>query len=436
MTRDAFDAVIIGAGPAGSSAAILLARAGWTVALVEKQSFPRRKVCGECIAASNLPLLDALGIGPAFEAAAGPELRTMTLMRGSRQARADLPAADGPTHRWGRALGRETLDTLLLEQARSVGAVVLQPWSVLAIDGAVGDWHLRVRASDTDAVRTLHAPVAIAAHGSWEALPAARPRLRASRSASDLLAFKANFRDASLPAGVLPVLSFDGGYGGMVLADDGVTTVACCIRRDALDAARRAAPGARAGEAVESLLKRECSGVRDALQTAVRDGTWLAAGPIAPGVRLRADDTLLRIGNAAGEAHPIIGAAIRMAAVQPPARRRGLGGCDRRGMATRGGASVCTRLAAGVRAAPATRGGLRAPGDAPRRRRALARVGPGLARAPDAGRALGRQGALRGRTGHHRASRTVRSRARRPAERGRPRRIPPPVRPTPPKDMT
>ena len=53
--RAAFDAVIVGAGPAGSTAAILLARAGWRVALVERQTFPRRKVCGECIAASNLP---------------------------------------------------------------------------------------------------------------------------------------------------------------------------------------------------------------------------------------------------------------------------------------------------------------------------------------------------------------------------------------------
>ena len=48
-----FDALIIGAGPAGSSAAILLATAGWSVALIEKQAFPRRKVCGECVAASN-----------------------------------------------------------------------------------------------------------------------------------------------------------------------------------------------------------------------------------------------------------------------------------------------------------------------------------------------------------------------------------------------
>ena len=57
--------------PPDRAAAILLARAGWSVALVEKERFPRRKVCGECVAASNLPLLDALGIGDAFDAAAG-----------------------------------------------------------------------------------------------------------------------------------------------------------------------------------------------------------------------------------------------------------------------------------------------------------------------------------------------------------------------------
>src|ERR1035437_11110531 len=105
-----FDAVIVGAGPAGSSAAIILARAGWSVALIEKQSFPRRKVCGECIAASNLPLLEALGIGAAFEGAAGPELRQVALMRGDQTIIADLPAAAHEKYRWGRALGRETLD--------------------------------------------------------------------------------------------------------------------------------------------------------------------------------------------------------------------------------------------------------------------------------------------------------------------------------------
>src|SRR3954463_4035160 len=105
-TEPHYDAIIIGAGPAGSSAAILLARAGWSVALIEKQAFPRRKVCGECIAASNLPLLDALGIGEEFSALAGPPLRRVAVMAGDHTIDAALPPMEGGRHRWGRALGR------------------------------------------------------------------------------------------------------------------------------------------------------------------------------------------------------------------------------------------------------------------------------------------------------------------------------------------
>ena len=308
-----FDVVIVGAGPAGSSAAILLARAGWSVALVEKQRFPRRKVCGECIAASNLPLLDALGIGAAFAACAGPELRQVALLSGDGEVVADLPAASHSSYRWGRALGREMLDTLLLEQARSAGVQVLQPWSVHDIRGSAGAWEVELRAVDSERTQALNAVVAIDAHGSWQALPFARALPPKARARSDLFAFKANFRGASLPTGKLPVLCFKGGYGGMVVADAGITTLACCIRRDRLDAARAASPGLRAGEVVEALLRRECAGVRDALRGALRDGSWLASGPLDPGVRVRADDEIFRVGNAAGEAHPIIGEGMSMA---------------------------------------------------------------------------------------------------------------------------
>ena len=313
MMQTRFDVIIIGAGVAGSTAATLLARAGWSVALVEKQRFPRRKVCGECLAASNLPLLDALGVGSAFSANAGPELRQLALMRGQRVLTADLPAADQPGRAWGRALGRETLDTLLLEQARTSGAVVLQPWSVQALSGTAGAHRCEVRAIGSDRIEHLHAPVLIAAHGSWEHLPSARAKRRSARCPGDLFAFKANFRGASLAPGLLPVLSFEGGYGGMVLADKGITTLACCIRADQLEACRQATPGLNAGEAVESYLRQRCRGVAEALDSAQREGAWLATGPIDPGIRLRNGDTIFRIGNAAGEAHPIIGEGMSMA---------------------------------------------------------------------------------------------------------------------------
>ena len=309
----AFDALIVGAGPAGSSLAIQLARAGWSVALVERQPFPRRKVCGECIAASNLPWLQALGIGEALQRLAGPPLRQVTLMRGERAVTADLPAADDLRFPWGRALGRETLDGLLLAQARLAGAVIFQPWAVRAIGGTAAAWRCELQSRETAAVLQLRATLLIDAHGSWEALPTERPRRRLARGRSELLAFKANFSGTSLPAGTIAVLALDGGYGGMVVADGGTSTLACCIRRDRLGGLRRAAPGVRAGEAVQAWLQRECAGVRQALDGAVRDGHWLSAGPLAPGVRVAARDGIFRIGNAAGEAHPLLGEGMSMA---------------------------------------------------------------------------------------------------------------------------
>ena len=311
--KTSFDVAIVGAGPAGASAAILLARAGWSVVLVERQVFPRRKVCGECIAASNLALLDALGIGAEVDARAGAELRRVALMRGDETIVAALPPGDG-AHRWGRALGREHLDTLLADAAEAAGAARLQPWALQSIVGSAGDFVLRVRPIASEGAEVeLHAGLVVAAHGSWEPLPWEREERREARAPSDLFAFKANFRAAAIAADLLPVLSFAGGYGGMVVADDGIATLAGCIRADRLQNLRAAQLGDRVGDVFEAMLRRECGGVAAALEGATRAGAWLASGPLRPGVRLGSGDGVFRIGNAAGEAHPIVGEGISMA---------------------------------------------------------------------------------------------------------------------------
>ena len=310
-----FDVAIVGAGPAGASAAILLARAGWSVALIERQRFPRRKVCGECIAASNLSLLDALGVGADVDRLAGAELRRVALLRGEESVIAALPEGDAPGRRFGRALGREQLDTLLVRQAALAGATLFQPCALQAIEGSAGNFRLRLRdgGGQGRADRVVDAALAVAAHGSWEPLPSERTERRELRRPSDLFAFKANFRATALAPDRLPVLAFRGGYGGMVVADGGIATLAGCIREDRLGRDRDAQHGARAGDVFEAIVRRECAGVAAALDGAERDGPWLATGPIRPGVRLGQGDGVFRIGNAAGEAHPIVGEGISMA---------------------------------------------------------------------------------------------------------------------------
>lgn len=308
-----FDAVIIGAGPAGASAAILLAQHGWRIALVEKQNFPRRKVCGECIAASNLPLLDALGVGDRIARLAGPPLIEVALMRGRSSLRAPLPAYAHARHQWGIALGREYLDTILRDRALQWGVTVLQPWMVKSVQGGPGDFSCTLSQPNSSRTASLHAPVVIAAHGSWEIAPTPDFE-RPAPKASDLFAFKATYRNARLEAGLLPVLSFDGGYGGMVLGDHGLVTIACCIRRDTLQRCRADADGSKAALAVSAYLRAQCAGVDAAIANAQEEGAWLSVGPIRPGIRIGASgDGIFRIGNAAGEAHPIIGEGMSMA---------------------------------------------------------------------------------------------------------------------------
>jgi flavin-dependent dehydrogenase len=68
-----------------------------------------------------------------------------------------------------------------------------------------------------------------------------------------------------------------------------------------------------AGAAVDAYLRESCSGIREALRHARLDGAWLAAGPVRPGIRVGCVPGRFRVGNAAGEAHPLIGEGISMA---------------------------------------------------------------------------------------------------------------------------
>lgn len=310
---NSYDALVIGAGPAGSTAAIILSRAGWSVAVVEKTPFPRRKVCGEFISATSWPLLRELGASDALLAHAGPEIRRVGLYAGGTILSADMPSPWHGLKGEGRALGREHLDTLLLACAREAGAEVWQPWAVSGLEKSGEGYACAVVASNTREVRNLRARIIIAAHGSWE--PGTMPTQIPGRPirASDLLAFKAHFRHGSLPPDLMPLLVFPGGYGGLVQTDGGRVSLSCCIRRDVLEHCRRKLRHARAGQAVFAHLQASCRGVGEALQHATLDGTWLSTGPIRPGIRPFRCERMFTVGNAAGEAHPIVAEGISMA---------------------------------------------------------------------------------------------------------------------------
>ncbi|HEV3069436.1 MAG TPA: geranylgeranyl reductase family protein, partial [Streptosporangiaceae bacterium] len=114
-----FDAVVVGAGPAGSIAALVLARGGARVALADKAAFPRDKACGDLIGPRGVQVLDDLGL-TVPDAGHGSDL----LAVGPSGRRSRLPAFTGrsyPGH--GIVVPRVAFDHALREAALDAGAV-------------------------------------------------------------------------------------------------------------------------------------------------------------------------------------------------------------------------------------------------------------------------------------------------------------------------
>jgi menaquinone-9 beta-reductase len=303
-----FDALIIGAGPAGATTALLLAQAGWSVAIVEKKVFPRRKVCGEFISATSLPLLQKVGLADCYLANGGPEIKRVGLYASNFTITANMPYHKDLPNKWGRAFGRDHLDTLLLNTAIAVGVKCWQPADIINLHRDQGLSHCTITSAGT--LTEIKARIVVLAHGSWERT-ITNTQTPPHKSA-DLLAFKAHFNNCDLPDDLMPLIAFPGGYGGIVHTDGDKVTLSCCIRRDTLQRARKKYQLA-AAEAVLQHIKNTCRGARDILQNARRDGGWLATGPIRPGIRKRYEDGVFYVGNIAGEAHPIVAEGISMA---------------------------------------------------------------------------------------------------------------------------
>jgi len=118
-----WDAVVIGAGPAGAYTALGLARAGLATLLVDRKAFPRHKVCGGCLNARAVAWLEHAGVAAHLWASGARALSSICLQHGRRRAVLSLPP--------GMAVSRATLDAALLRAAILANCAFLPETSAL-----------------------------------------------------------------------------------------------------------------------------------------------------------------------------------------------------------------------------------------------------------------------------------------------------------------
>jgi flavin-dependent dehydrogenase/ubiquinone/menaquinone biosynthesis C-methylase UbiE len=224
--RERFDVAVVGAGPAGASAAIDLARRGFSVLVLERDRFPRHKVCGEFLSSEAVDDLENLGVGRLLPAAGGE-----TTARGAFFFRG-RPPVEFPLPRPAVGLSRFALDALLAGAAASAGADVRFGRTV---EGISGDLATGFAVAVEGEERPIAVRAVVAAWGRWSPLDLALGRAFAAKREGRFFGWSRHVEgDSSHLAGRVHLHFFRGGYCGLSRVEGRVVNFAGIVSEDEL----------------------------------------------------------------------------------------------------------------------------------------------------------------------------------------------------------
>lgn len=293
------DVVVAGGGPAGSATALLLARAGVAVRIVERARFPRTKVCGEYLNAGAVEALERLGVLDALAADAGP-------LRGVRLRAAGAAPVALAFARTSLACPRAALDAILLEAARAAGAAVDRAHveDVLREGGRCAG----VRVRDEDGVlREVRARAVVGADGTGS-LTARKLGLATAARGRARYALGGHYEGFTGLDAHVEMYCGAGAYFALnPLREPGRANVMVVVPRARL-ARWSADVDAGLGGAAAALAH----GARS-FEGATRAGPRVAIGPLAHEVRRAAAPGALLAGDAAGFVDPFTGQGVFLA---------------------------------------------------------------------------------------------------------------------------
>lgn len=293
---ESFDAIVVGGGPAGSSAAGFLAQSGIRVLLLERERFPRYHI-GESLLSATLPILDALGVMPAIEESGFIRKPGGTFVWGRQREPWSFFFREDPGGRpHAFHVLRSQFDHLLLKHAAQLGVDVREAHRVQDVAYDADDQRTRVVAIDEHgSAVTVEAPWVIDASGQ-QALLGRRDQLREFNPFFKNLAVFGYYQDAERldgpVAGNILSAAFADGWFWFIPLHDGSTSIGAVI-----DAKRFAGEASGDLPALYQRLVASCEPVAHRVRNAtlvspirmIRDYSYCSQRFYGPGYLLAGD---------------------------------------------------------------------------------------------------------------------------------------------------
>jgi flavin-dependent dehydrogenase len=280
-------ALIVGGGPAGSAAAIALARRGAAPVLIERSAGERDVVCGGFLGWDALAALRRLGVDAA--ALGARPIQRLRLIDGARVVEAKLPRA-------AAGLSRRRLDEALLRLAQEAGVEVHRGRAARALEDR------RVRLDDGE---EMGADAIFLATGKHELRGAGRDIGGRAVSVGLRAALPPSPMIARTLGGVIELHLFDDGYAGLLLQEDGSANFCLSVSREPLAAAG-------GPEALVSQLLSDAPHLADRIARV--PAQWDAVAGVPYGWRARsAAPGLFRLGDQAAVIASLAGDGIAIA---------------------------------------------------------------------------------------------------------------------------
>ncbi len=216
--------VIVGGGLAGSAAAITLAEAGRKVMLLERESEPQHKVCGEFLSQEAVESLRALGVDPAELGA--KEIHSVRLAGARSVTSAALSFA-------AMSLTRRQLDEVLLQRAKQAGVHVCRGTRVTHVQREGELWSVGIERAG--AVKSsIEAKTVFLATGKHDVAGLPRPAGKQRGMVGFKMYFQLRKEQAAQLEGNIELLLFREGLAGLQLVEDGSANLGCIVQRERL----------------------------------------------------------------------------------------------------------------------------------------------------------------------------------------------------------